>query len=231
MSSSVLTFAGSLPSPAAQPPLENVRVSGSASSAAPASSRALSRILPVALAIAAGVPSVGLVLKPWPTPNRSVSAGTTFTSRAGTPSSPATSCAYSGSLPSDSVVRLSTILPVGCTRRKTARYASSATLLLLCLVLLGEALALLVGGQRVVLLEVAERRLRPAERMRRHGRPLAAGIDAELRHEPHPGVVLPRLGPYPLGIATELPGTGVALAQGSGSSTTVGSSTVAVSAP
>ncbi len=31
----------------------------------------------------------------------------------------------------------------------------------------------------------------------------------------HPAVVLPRLGPCPLGIATELPGTGVALAQGS----------------
>ena len=29
-------------------------------------------------------------------------------------------------VPSDSVVRLSTILPVGCTRRNTARYASFA---------------------------------------------------------------------------------------------------------
>src|SRR6266704_2143626 len=42
------------------------------------------------------------------------------------------------------------------------------------------------------------------------------------RHSPgsvaHPGVVFPLLGPYPLGIATELPGTGVALAHGSGSS-------------
>src|SRR3984893_12685483 len=31
----------------------------------------------------------------------------------------------------------------------------------------------------------------------------------------HPGVVRPRAGPYPLGIATELPATGVALAQDS----------------
>ena len=53
--------------------------------------------------------------------NRSVSAGTTLTSSAGTPSSSATSWAYSPSLPSESVVRLSTIFPVGCTRRKTAR--------------------------------------------------------------------------------------------------------------
>ncbi len=81
----------------------------------------MSRILSVAVAIAAGAPSDGLELKPCPTPKRSVSAGTTFTSSAGTPSSSATSWAYSGSLPSASVVRLSTILPVGWTRRNTAR--------------------------------------------------------------------------------------------------------------
>ena len=44
-----------------------------------------------ALEIAAGVPSDGVVLKPWPTPKRSVSLGTTLTSSAGTPSSSATS--------------------------------------------------------------------------------------------------------------------------------------------
>ena len=65
---------------------------------------------------------------------------------------------------------VSTILPVGCTRRKTARYASSATLLLLLWVRSLEALALLMGSQRVVLLEVAERRLRPAQRVRRRRR-------------------------------------------------------------
>src|SRR3954452_11136822 len=182
----------------------------------PASSCALSRIRAVAVEIAALAPSEGAVLKPWPSPKRSVSAGTTLTSSAGTPSSPATSCAYSGSLPSGSVVRLSTILPVGCTRRNTARYASSATLSLLFLVALGrEPLPLLMGGQRVVLLQLAERGLRAAQRMRGHGRALAARVDAafDLRHEAaHPGVVLPRLGPCPLGMATELPGTGVALA-------------------
>ena len=46
------------------------------------------------------------------------------------------------------------------------------TLLLLGVVRRREALSLLVGGQRVVLLEVAERRLRPALRMRR-ARPAA----------------------------------------------------------
>src|SRR4051812_41521770 len=200
----------------------------------PASSWALSRILAVAVEIAAPVPGDGAVLKPWPSPKRSVSAGTTLTSSAGTPSSPATSWAYSGSLPSGSVVRLSPILPGGCTRRNTARSASSATLSLLFLVALGrEPLPLLVGGQRVVLLQDAERRLRPAQRVRRHGRALAAGVDAELLagHRRHPGVVRPRLGPWPLGMATELPGTGVALAQGSGSAGAAGTSTAAVDAP
>src|SRR5215204_404818 len=167
-------------SPAFQAPLAHSRLSGSASSAMPASSRPLSRILAVAFEIAAGVPPDGLVLKPWPSPKRSVSAGTTLTSSEGTPSSPATSCAYSPSLPSGSVVRLSTILPVGCTRRKTARYASSATLVLL-VVLSCEALTLLVGGQRVVLVEVAECRLGPTERVRWDGRALAPRADAELR--------------------------------------------------
>src|SRR3954447_18287183 len=121
---------------------------------------------------------------------------------------------------------LSTILPVGCTRRNTARYSSSAPLSLLFLVALGrEPLPLLMGGQRVVLLQVAERGLRAALRMGRHGRALAARVDASLRSRLHPGVVRPRLGPYPLGIATELPGTGVALAHGSSSSSGAGGAT------
>src|SRR4051794_16437624 len=148
----------------------------------PASSRPLARIFAVALEIAAGVPGEGLVLKPWPVPKRSSSAGTTLTSSAGTPSSSPTSCAYSGSLPSASVVSDSTILPVGCTRRKTARYAASATLLLL---LFRKSLSLLVRGQRVVLLELAERRLRPTERVRWHGRALAPGVDAAFRLVSH----------------------------------------------
>src|SRR4051812_50110403 len=81
-----------------------------------------------------------------------------------------------------------------------------------------------MGGQRVVLLQVAERRLRAAQRVGRHGRPLAAGIDADLLggHAHQPGVVLPRLGPCPLGIATELPGTGVALGHASASPVSAG---------
>src|SRR3954451_20982379 len=106
---------------------------------------------------------------------RSVSAGTTFTSSAGTPSSSATSCAYSCSFPSVEAVRLSTIFPVGWTRRNTARYASSATVFLRF-----DPLALLVGSERVVFLQVAERRLGSAERVRRHRRSLAAGVDAGL---------------------------------------------------
>src|SRR5215211_2557335 len=175
-------------SPASHAPLLQRRLSGGASSAMPARSCALSRILAVALEIAAGVPGEGAVLKPWPSPKRSVSAGTTLTSSAGTPSSRATSLAYSASWPSGSVVRLSTILPVGCTRRNTARYASSAILFLLVVVgLRRQAPALLMGGQRVVRLEVAERGLRAAQRVRRHGRPLAARIDAalSLRHRHH----------------------------------------------
>src|SRR6185312_9140915 len=107
------------------------------------------------------------------------SAGTTLTSSAGTPSSSATSCAYFGSFPSASVVRLSTILPVGWTRRKTARYASFA---IAALLRLGgcQPLALLVRRQRIVLLEIAERRLGAALRMRRRRRPVAARVDADL---------------------------------------------------
>ena len=132
---------------------------------------------------------------------------TTLTSSAGTPSSSATSCAYRASLPSDSVVRLSTILPVGCTRRNTARYASLATAEPPRLGLHSAAprrarqsLALLVGGQSVVLLEVAEARLRPAERVRRA--PRAARTRDRCRSSArrrsivppsdHPGVVPPR---------------------------------------
>jgi hypothetical protein len=60
-----------------------------------------------------------------------------------------------------------------------------------------EALALLMGGQSVVLLELAEARLRAPERMRGHCCALAAREDAFLlvRHAHQPGVVLPRLGP------------------------------------
>ena len=53
-----------------------------------------------------------------------------------------------------------------------------------------EALALLVRRQRVVLLEVAEGRLRPALRMRRHRRPGAAGVDAALRLTRHRSPIL-----------------------------------------
>ena len=91
---------------------------GRSSRATAASSCAFALILSVALAIAAAAPSDGLVLKPWPTPKRSVSAGTTLTSRAGTPSASATSSAYSPSRPSGSVVRLRTILPVGSIAQK-----------------------------------------------------------------------------------------------------------------
>src|SRR4051794_35494952 len=177
MSSIVLTCVGSLPSPLVHAPPDQVSAWGSAWSAMPASRRPLSRIFAVALEIAAGAPPDGAVLWPWPLPKRSVSAGTTLTSSAGTPSSRPTSCAYSLSWPSAAVVRLSTILPVGCTRRNTARYASSA---IAGTPLLGrESLARLVGGQRVVLLQIAEGGLGPAERVRRHRRPLAPGVDAD----------------------------------------------------
>src|SRR3954452_18785502 len=168
-------------------PLSHVRSSRPRS--APASRCALARIFSVALTIAADVPGDGLVLNPCPEPKRFSSAGTTFTSSAGTPSSPATSCAYSPSRPSASVVRLSTIFPVGWTRRNTARYASSATA---CLLL--QPHPLLMGGQRVVLFLVAEARRRSAGRIRRHHGAVAAGVDARF-HRLHPGVVLPRLGP------------------------------------
>src|SRR4029077_13001281 len=78
-----------------------------------------------------------------------------------------------------------------------------------------------VGGQRVVLVEVAEGRLRASELVRRNRRATASRKDAELRRVAHsvaqPGVMLPRLGPWPLGIPTELPAAGVALGQGSSS--------------
>src|SRR4051794_33130541 len=88
-----------------------------------------------------------------------------------------------------------------------------------------------MGGQRVVLLEIAERRLRAAQRMRRHRGPLAPRIDADLGGRlahasslpsvTQPGVVDPRRGPWPLGIATELPATGVALGHDSVSSASI----------
>src|ERR1700744_3167040 len=102
-------------------------------------------------------------------------------------------------------------------RRNTARYASFAIARLLSC-RLREALAFQVRGQRVVVLPVTERRRRSAHRMGREGRPLAARVDAGRRaahRAVHPGVVWPRLGPFPEGIATELPGTGVALPHGS----------------
>ena len=50
-------------------------------------------------------------------------------------------------------------------------------------------------------------------------RPLAGPVDhLSLASVTHPGVVFPLLGPCPLGIPTELPGTGVALAHGSSAS-------------
>ena len=60
-----------------------------------------------------------------------------------------------------------------------------------------ESLPLLVGGQRVVLLQVAERGLRAAERMRRDRGPLAAGVDAGLTRAKvtNPASCCPRLGP------------------------------------
>src|SRR3954451_1256689 len=182
-------------SPFAHAPSAHVSDSGGDPSAMPASSRALARIFSLALLMAAGAPADGAVLNPCPFPKRSVSAGFTFTSSAGTPSSSATSCAYSCSLPSDSVVRLSTIFPVGWTRRNIARYASSATVFLRF-----DPLALLMGSERVVLLQVAERRLRSTERVRRDSRSLAAGVDAGPHRRfvhaiVHPGVVLPLLGP------------------------------------
>src|SRR3954464_1170422 len=86
-----------------------------------------------------------------------------------------------------------------------------------------ETLPLLVCGQRVVPFEIAERGLRAAERVRRRGRSFATRVDADLHaalahRDSQPGVVFPRLAPEPLGIATELPCTGVALAHGSSSS-------------
>src|SRR3954447_14947267 len=181
--------------PFAQAPSFHSSESGGEPSAIPASSRALARIFSLALLMAAGAPGDGWVLKPCPFPKRSVSAGLTFTSSAGTPSSSATSRADSCSFPSGSVVRLSTILPVGWTRRNAARYASSATVFLRF-----DPLTLLMRSERVVLLQVAERRLGSAERVRRHRRSLAAGVDAGLHRlfaHPivHPGVVLPLLGP------------------------------------
>ena len=62
-----------------------------------------------------------------------------------------------------------------------------------------------MGRERVVLLQVAERRLRAAKRMGRDRWTLTARVDTDLRRlllllgvhwpNPHPGVVRPRLGP------------------------------------
>src|SRR5262245_614391 len=97
-----------------------------------------------------------------------------------------------------------------------------------------------MGRQGVVLVQVAEGGLRAPLGVRRRRRPVAAGVDAGLRplagHAPppssvtQPGLVFPRLGPCPLGMATELPGTGVALAQGSPPSASAGSGAAAPAA-
>ena len=90
-SAMVCTAVGLSPPRLTNAPLDHSSASGSASIAAPASSLALARIFSAVPAMAADVPPEGLVLKLCPSPNRSVSAGTTLTSSAGTPSSSATS--------------------------------------------------------------------------------------------------------------------------------------------
>ena len=61
---------------------------------------------------------------------------------------------------------------------------------------LRQSLALLVRGQGVVLVEVAERRLGAAELVRRDRWAVTARVDADLDGvHSQPGVVLPRLGP------------------------------------
>ena len=76
---------------------------------------------------------------------------------------------------------------------------SSLVVWLVEFALAGEALALLMGGQGVVLLEVAERRLGSAEGVGRDRGTVAARIDALLGAQLppilHPGVVWPRFGP------------------------------------
>ena len=105
----------------------------------------------------------------------------------GTPSSSATSCAYGllavglGRQAQDhlagrvhpqehravSLIGHGWISPPRCAARMSASPAR-------------ESLALLVGAQRVVLLQVAESRRRTAKRVRRHRRAVAAGVDAGL---------------------------------------------------
>ena len=133
------------------------------------------------------------------------------------------------SSPSDSVVRLSTILPVGCTRRNTARYASSVTAEpppRVCLSAPADcgAISRAPGGRSARCVPPGRRRRAgPAERMGRHRGSFASRVYARLpagfAHGRTPSFMspsrwyparrgVPRLGPWPLGIATELPGTG-----------------------
>jgi hypothetical protein len=71
----------------------------------------------------------------------------------------------------------------------------------LIVIVTGQALALEMGSERVVLVELAEARLRASERMRCDGGSLTTWVDAALgvlgaAHDRlHPGVVRPRLGP------------------------------------
>jgi len=68
MSAIVLAWSGT--PDGAKAPSDHCRVSGAESNATPASSWALARIFPVVEVIAAETPGDGLVLKPWPVPNR-----------------------------------------------------------------------------------------------------------------------------------------------------------------
>ena len=137
-------------------------------------------------AIAAGVPPDGLVLKPWPVPKRFSSAGHDLDVERRHAELVGDELRRSApSLPSASVVRLSTILPgrVDAQEHRAVRLVSHAgSSRRSC----SRRAALLVGGQRVVVLAVAERRLRAAGRVRRHRGALAAGVDAGL-HRSIPG--------------------------------------------
>ena len=95
--------------------------SGATSSIQPAIICALSRSLRAVVATFSPTASLGSLLKLLPSPKRSVSSCTTLTSSGGIPSSAAAIAASSASVPCDASLRLSTALPVGCMRMKTAR--------------------------------------------------------------------------------------------------------------
>ena len=107
--------------PADQCPPSHCSESGEASSISAAISSALSRSLRAVIATFSPTASLGAALKLLPVPKRSVSSWTTLTSSAGIPSSSAAVAARSASVPWDASLRLSTALPVGCIRMKTAR--------------------------------------------------------------------------------------------------------------